>query len=583
MLEISTTVNRQGYLIIIGGLNCSVTFYPNDKDKTFNTLINKLKELGSDVSDHERMNIDVQLTNIYKEYYQQRAENKISDAQHLVNLAAAEIKDQFTDETGAFYVIIDRDGHKELLNMDYQKFDLFMSSIFYNSGNKILSKDTLNNAKRLLKSFSKQKRFLFNRVARIDDTLYYDLNDDQWQCVKITKEGWEVTENPGIFRRISADRSQVIPFGTTDNTSRSVKKEIFDKSTIKNDYQKLIAEVYVISLFISDIAHPMIIPIGPKGSGKSLLLRLIALIVDPRDKDEALVQRLPRDQKDRRVNIFNNYISYFDNETTLNTDEMDELCTWVTGYSGTVRVLHTTDESRTYSGKRPIGINGINIPVVNSDILSRSFVLEMQKVDDGSDGLTESQLIPENEIIHRIRNIMPETLGHIFDTLVKALRKYDEVRKEIKPNHRLADFVIWGETISRVLGNKNNEFLEAWKSNVKNQNLILINNNTLAQLVIGYVFNHRVEIDFEIEPQELLRDLRIYAVNHQIDYDKYLPQNPSWLSRNINSICNDLVEAGLIIDPDIRREHKRFIGFKKINKNLPTERTQNSGLKAYYN
>jgi energy-coupling factor transporter ATP-binding protein EcfA2 len=327
----------------------------------------------------------------------------------------------------------------------------------------------------------------------------------------------------------------------------------------------------------------MIIPIGPKGSGKSLLLRLIALVADPRDKVEALVHRLPRDQKDRRVNLFNNHLSYFDNETTLNSDEMDELCTWVTGSSGTVRVLHTTDESRTYSGKRPIGINGINIPVVNSDILSRSFVVEMQKVNDGSDGLTESQLIPENEIIDHFRNIMPDMLGHIFNTLAKALRKYDDVRKEIKPNHRLADFVVWGETISRALGNENNAFLEAWKSNVKNQNLILINNNTFAQLVIGYVFNHRGEIDFEIEPQELLRDLRFYAVNHQIDYDKYLPQNPSWLSRNINSICNDLVEAGLVIDPDIRREHKRFIGFKKINKNPPTEQIQNSGLKAYYN
>ncbi|MDQ6865618.1 MAG: hypothetical protein M3044_17545 [Thermoproteota archaeon] len=582
MLEISTTVNRQGNLIIIGGLNCSVTFYPNDKDKTFNTLINKLKELGSDVSDHERLNIDVQLTNIYKEYYQERAENKISDAQHLVNLGAAEIKDQFTDETGAFYVIIERDGHKELLNMDYQKFDLFMSSIFYNSGNKILSKDTLNNAKRLLKSFSKRKRFLFNRVARIDDTFYYDLSDEQWQCVKIMKEGWEVTENPGIFRRISADRKQVVPFGTTDNASRYLKQHIFDTSTIKNDYQKLIAEVYVISLFISDIAHPMIIPIGPKGSGKSLLLRLIALIVDPRDKVEALVQRLPRDQKDRRVNIFNNHVSYFDNETTLNSDEMDELCTWVTGYSGTVRVLHTTDESRTYSGKRPIGINGINIPVVNSDILSRSFVVEMQKVNDGSDGLTESQLIPENEIIDHIRRIMPEMLGHIFDTLVKALRKYDDVRKEIKPNHRLADFVVWGETISRALGNENNEFLEAWELNVKNQNRMVINNNTLATLLIGYAFNDRPEIAFEIEPQELLRDLRFYAVNHQIDYDKYLPQNPSWLSRHINSICNDLIEAGLAIEPDIRKEHKRCIGFKKINI-APLPKTQNSGPKTYFN
>ena len=92
---------------------------------------------------------------------------------------------------------------------------------------------------------------------------------------------------------------------------------------------------------------------------------------------------------------------------------------------------------------------------------------------------------------------MPEMLGHIFNTLVKALRKYDDVRKEIRPNHRLADFVIWGETISRVLGNEDNAFLEAWKLNVENQNQIVINNNTLATL-IGYAFNDRPEVDFEI-------------------------------------------------------------------------------------
>ncbi len=284
MSELSVSICRQGFLIILESLGCSVTFYPIDKDKTFNAVVDKLKELGSDVSDHERMNLDVQLTNVYKEYYEHRADKKISDAQHLIILAAAEIKEQFKDETGAFYVIIEKDRHNEILNMDSQEFDLFMSNIFYNSENKILSKDTLNNTKRLLKSFSKERRTLHNRVATIGDVLYFDLSDEQWQCVKITKEGWEITENPGIFRRISADKTQIIPLGTTKHTSRYIKQYIFDNSTIKTDYQKLIAEVYVISLFISDIAIPMIIPIGPKGSGKSLLLRLIALIADPRDR-----------------------------------------------------------------------------------------------------------------------------------------------------------------------------------------------------------------------------------------------------------------------------------------------------------
>lgn len=63
----------------------------------------------------------------------------------------------------------------------------------------------------------------------------------------------------------------------------------------------------------------------------------------------------------------------------------------------------------------------------------------------------------------------PEILGHLFDTLWTALKLYDDVRKEIRPEHRLADFIIWGE-ISRALGNRKNEFLEAWMKNVRNQN-----------------------------------------------------------------------------------------------------------------
>ena len=36
---------------------------------------------------------------------------------------------------------IERDEHREILNMDYQEFDLFLSNIFYKSENKVLSKD----------------------------------------------------------------------------------------------------------------------------------------------------------------------------------------------------------------------------------------------------------------------------------------------------------------------------------------------------------------------------------------------------------------------------------------------------------
>jgi hypothetical protein len=62
MSEISVSICRQGFLILVDRIGCSVTFYPNNKDKTFNALVDKLKDLGSDLSDHERLNIDLQLS-----------------------------------------------------------------------------------------------------------------------------------------------------------------------------------------------------------------------------------------------------------------------------------------------------------------------------------------------------------------------------------------------------------------------------------------------------------------------------------------------------------------------------------------
>jgi hypothetical protein len=92
---------------------------------------------------------------------------------------------------------------------------------------------------------------------------------------------------------------------------------------------------------------------------------------------------------------------------------------------------------------------------------------------------------------------------------VHALNKYDEVKAQIKPNHRLADFVIWGEVISRVIGNKDNEFLEAWHQNTHQQNINVIQNNPFAGLLIDYILNHHYNlIEFQMEPMQLFTELK---------------------------------------------------------------------------
>ncbi len=573
----TTRLKRIGHLIEIEDPDLSVTFHPTDIDKTSVAIISKCNELyaGYQLTEIQLRDVNVQLTEIYKDYGDERSKCKVTEAEHLVNLAMSHIKQQFKDQTGAFYVVVEKDGKIEMLKTASDEFDRYLSRLYYESEtkNKVITRNTINNSKRLIESFSKETRTLHNRIAKIDDTIYYDLNNGERQCVKITKDGWEIMECPMIFSKADTSQKQDQPKlqfeePEPENQNRRRVRELIDKSYMKYDYQRTIAEVYLIALFIPDIAHPMFLPTGPPGSGKTLFLKSMRQIVNPRSPHESLVERFPRDEKDRRLSIYNSYFPCFDNESHLDRDLMDELCMWVTGYSGSFRELYTTDEMRTFAAKRAIGITGINIPVTNSDAISRAFIADMETIPNGSDAASESKLIAENEFINRIQKSIPEILAYIFDILVKTLNMYDDLKAQIKPNHRLADFVILGEVISRAVGNKPEAFLKAWHQNVEQQNISVIQNNSFAGLLVDHIFNYYYDqIEFQIEPNQLFSDIKQRAKERNIDigHNRLFPQTPEWMSRKIREVKEDLKAAGILVDPDIRHHQKRWIYIKKMS------------------
>lgn len=210
-----------------------------------------------------------------------------------------------------------------------------------------------------------------------------------------------------IFTQADINRKQFQPTLPIDPglaiQNKSWVRELVKKFYIKHDFQRTIAEIYIIALFIPDIAHPIILPAGPPGSGKTLLLKSVRQTVDPRSPTVSLLERLPRDEKDRRLSIYNSYFPCYDNESHLDWNLMDELCMWVTGYSGSVRELYTTDEMRTFAAKRAIGITGINIPITNPDALNRSFIVDMEPIPDGSNEKTGSKLVAENSFMEAIK------------------------------------------------------------------------------------------------------------------------------------------------------------------------------------
>ena len=127
-----------------------------------------------------------------------------------------------------------------------------------------------------------------------------------------------------------------------------------------------------------------------------------------------------------------------------------------------------------------------------------------------------------------------------------------------------------------MLGYDKNEFLEAWDINKETQSYAVIRNNSFAVLLIKYAFNKRCELEFEIEPHDLLKELRLYASEIGIDYyaDKNLPKNSVWITRRLNMIELDLRVTGLVIDKS--KGDDRLIVIRKDLKSY-TDQQQKQG------
>src|SRR4051794_34564636 len=68
--------------------------------------------------------------------------------------------------------------------------------------------------------------------------------------------------------------------------------------------------------------------------------------------------------------------------------------------------------------------------------------------------------------------LSPKLLGYVLDKLVKALQIKNTIQLKNLP--RMADFAVWGEAISRAMGYKEMEFINAYYDNIGKQNISAI-------------------------------------------------------------------------------------------------------------
>ena len=457
----------------------------------------------------------------------------------------------FHDEQGNGFASLEISGHREIKECSSTAIKKWIANEFYTKNKKAPSSEFIKSILTVLEGkacYEGEEIELRNRATWNNNEIWYDLTNKDWQAIQINKVGWNIVDNPPLlFRRYSHNKAQVIP-----NKEGSV--ETFLKYiNIINDEHQLLMLVFLVASFIPDFPHVMLVIFGAQGSSKSTLSKLSRLVIDPSIID---VASFPNTTRDLVQTLAHHYFLFLDNVSHISEDQSDTLCKAITGGGHAKRKLYGDDDDVIYNFMRSIGINGINLVTTRPDLLERSLLLEVGRIEP-------EQRKTEKELYENFNKDLPFILGGIFNVLVKSLEIHPAIKLESK--HRMADWEIWGCAISEALGYKQEIFLKAYQNNINRQTEMLINDNIVSTAVISFI---AIENEWRGTPTELLPKLAAHAMlNGNDTSEKYWPKGANALSRKLNELSTPLRQLGIAVVINTTGT-ERYIHIKKSDNQL---------------
>lgn len=467
----------------------------------------------------------------------------------------------FHDEQHDAYISIKISDRWEVWPCRSKNMKRLLSRIAWQTTKTPLSSEAIKSILSVLESkaiFEGQKIKLSNRATFLNEELWYDLTNENWQAVKITKDEWTIeNKTPILFRRYSHNKAQVFP-------EKNGNVELFlDYVNITNPEHRLLLLVFLVSCFIPNFPHVMLVIFGAQGSSKSTLSKLARLVTDPSIIE---VASLPNSTKELIQVLAHHYLIFFDNLSYISEEQSDTICKAITGSGFAKRELYENDEDIIYSFMRSIGINGINLVATRPDLLERSLLIELQRIDP-------IKRRSERELQEKFAKDLPVILGGIFDALVKTLRIRPTLEIDSLP--RMADWSLWGCAIAEALGYSKEEFLSAYRKNIDHQVEMLLNENIVATAVVTFMEDKE---EWRSTPTDFLTALKNHASLVNIDtQEKYWPKGANALSRKLNELSTPLKQMGILITISTSGT-ERWILIQKAPQNKPDQSDDTDGI-----
>ncbi len=298
------------------------------------------------------------------------------------------------------------------------------------------------------------------RVAGTPDgTIYLDLGDDSWTCVRITKTGWEVVphpeDGPYMYR---PPNMAALP---TPQSGGSLAMDLWDFANVTRREDRMLFLVWLVYALWPRAPFPLLALFGEQGSGKTTAASVAKALTDPtrstRETPAPTSPRMPpREHRDITAAAYQARVLAFDNVSYLNDELADALCRLATGAQLGGRALFTDFDEAIFTAARPVVLNGIPDMVNRSDLADRTLKIECE---------APSRQASESKLWKDFGGAWPLLLGGLLDLLVVALLYWGEAGPVVEGSGvtvRMPDFARVGEAIGKYLGWPPGEFTQVY-------------------------------------------------------------------------------------------------------------------------
>ena len=449
----------------------------------------------------------------------------------------------FYDESKTSYAQIIGKWASEICPCRGRIFETYLSRLFWDTYNTAIRSDDIKNALNVIESKALkdwEQYELCNRIAWVWNNIYYDIADKNNTIIEINKDWWRKTQELLIlFKRYTHQKPNIEPVMQWWDVFK-----VLNYLNFKNKEHELLFLVYLISLFIPKIPHQIIVFYWSKWASKSTSSKIIRKIVDPSILE---LISLPTSNNELTQILDHNLVIPFDNLSKITQIQSDILCRTVTGEWFSKRALYTDNEDIIYSFKRCIILNWINLSSTKSDLLDRSLLFELDRID-------KCNRKSERILWKDFKNDLPAILWWIFDILVKTLTIFPSIKLLESP--RMADFAEWWCAIAESIWFSHEEFIKVYDNNIKEQNYEVVQDDIVASTIVAFM-KHKQE--WQWTPSQLLKEFdHILFTMNKIAPPSF-PKTAQSLSRAISWISSNLQDDWMNIEKWKSENWNRFI------------------------